>query len=167
MTVHQISTIWRFLLQAALVCLLLQGCAAPPPHGNMPASAAQAQLTFIDIGRFDTELASSLSSGHPSVDILFYEKISPNKLPDRLQHWLTAVENSGGKVRVELPPQDPPSRSILTVLGLLGTAYSALKDYMAQQPPRIFQAAKGRDAVINLERGPSGELVVGKIQFVR
>jgi dihydroxy-acid dehydratase len=102
-------------------------------------------LSFIDIGNFDRELTASLNAPLDSVDVVFYEKVSPNKMPERLQKWISAVERSGGNVKVETPPNEPKPRSALTILSLLGTASPPAIDKR-----RESDAERAGAAVMNL-----------------
>ena len=146
--------------------LLISACSTPSPTGPVSNEPKQ-KLSFIDIGNFDRELTASLNAPLDSVDVVFYEKVSPNKMPERLQKWISAVERSGGNVKVETPPNEPTPRSALTILSLLGTAYSAIKNQITPQPESFLSSTKGRNAVISLERGANGELLVEKIRFVK
>ncbi len=156
------------LVPTILGILTLFGCASNAPlHETSRISAPQSKISFIDITKFDKDLAASLSSDIQTVDVSFYEKVSPNKIPERMQQWISAVESTGGKVKVETPPNEPQPRSVFALLSLLGSAYSALKNQLPQPASTAFKAAQGRNAVISLERGPSGGLVVEKIQFTK
>jgi len=156
------------MAQTVLVILTLVGCAATAPfHEPTKSSVPEPKLSFIDLAKFDKDLAASLSSDMHSVDVFFYEKVSPNKIPERMQQWISAVESSGGKVKVETPPNEPQAKSPLALLSLLGTAYSALKDQFTPPAATLLKAAQGRNAVISLERGPTGGLLVEKIQFTK
>jgi hypothetical protein len=162
----------EFRVSPAIMLLALVftiGACTPsiPLNPSAQSSVAEPQISFVDIGKFDKDLATSLSSDLAEVNVSFYTKVSPNKIPDRMQQWISAVENSGGKVRVEHPPNEPAPRSILPLLSLLGTAYSALKDRLAAQPDIHLNAAKGRNVVIALERSPNGDLLVNRIQFTK
>lgn len=158
------------LFYALTSCLLcgLMGCATQV-HLDRPApgGAVESKLNFVDIAKFDKDLAASLSSNLNEVNVLFYTKVSPNKLPERIQQWISAAESAGGKVRVEQPPNEPAPRAVLPLLSLLGTAYSAFKDHLMTQPDLYLSAAKGRNVVIALERGTTGDLQVEKIQFIK
>ena len=156
------------MLKTILLCilLLLNACSTNSPTTQSNNEPKQ-KLGFIDIGNFDLELSSSLNSQINSVDVMFYEKVSPNKIPERLQKWIAAVERSGGHVKVETPPNEPTPRSALTLLSLLGTAYSTIKNHIASQPESFLSSTKGRNAVISLERGANGELLVEKVRFVK
>ena len=151
-----------------LLVILAVGCSSNVPLST-PAgfNLPEQQLTFVDLSKFDRELGAALSSDLKEVDVLFYEKVSPNKIPERIQKWISAVENSGGNARIETPPNEPKPRSIFTVLSLLGSAYSALKNLTPLKSETFLTSARGRDVVIHLVRGPMGELVVDKIKFTK
>lgn len=152
----------------SLLIVTLIGCSAHQPLDHSPKSdTTDSTLNFVDINKFDKDLAASLTSSHNEVTVLFYTKVSPNKLPERIQQWISAAESSGGKVRVEHPPNEPSPRTILPLLSLLGTVYSALKDHLTPQPEIYTNAAKGRSVIIALERGSTGDLLVEKIQFIK
>jgi len=158
------------LIGMMIACLLfgLMGCASQVRQDSSPTrEAVEKQLNFVDIAKFDKDLAASLASDLAEVNVLFYAKVSPNQIPDRLQQWISVVENAGGKVRVEQPPNEPTPRAIPPLLSLLGTAYSAFKDQFKAQPELYRSAARGRQVVIALERSPTGDLLVEKIQFIK
>lgn len=146
--------------------LLASACSTPSPNGSGSIEPKQ-KLSFIDINNFDRELTASLNAPLDAVDVVFYEKVSPNKMPERLQKWISAVERSGGNVKVETPPNEPTPRSVMTILSLLGSAYSAIKNQVTPKPEEFLSSTKGRNAVISLERGANGELLVEKVRFVK
>jgi hypothetical protein len=148
------------------ILAFVSACAAPP-HIVKIDGPPKAKVTFIDVANFDAELASSLNAPLDSVEVLFYEKISPNKMPERLQKWISAIERSGGNVKINTPPNEPKPRSPLALLSLLGSAYSPIKSFVDAQPASYLSSAKGRNAVISLARSPNGDLLVEKIGFVK
>ena len=148
------------------VLAFLSACAAPPNSAKVDG-APKATVTFIDVANFDGELASSLNAPFDSVEVFFYEKISPNKMPERLQKWISAIERSGGSVKINTPPNEPKPKSPLALLSLLGSAYSPIKSFVDAQPASYLSSAKGRNAVISLARSPNGDLLVEKIGFVK
>jgi hypothetical protein len=156
------------MLQTILLSFLLlaNGCSSPSPTVRSNNEPKQT-LSFIDISNFDRELTTSLQARMDSVDIIFYEKVSPNKIPERLQKWIAAVERFGGYVKIEIPPNEPTPKIAITALGLLGTAYSAITDLIASQPESFLSSTNGRNVVISLERGANGDLLVGKIRFIK
>jgi hypothetical protein len=153
---------FKYLLIGLLFCVI--ACSTATQSSRVKDEPKQ-KLSFIDLGNFDRELAESLNSEMNLIEVSFYEKVSPNKIPERLQKWISVVEQSGGKVKIETPPNEPTPKNALTIFSLLGTAYSAIRDQSVSRAERLFTSVKGRNAVISLERGLNGELLVDKIQF--
>ena len=139
---------------------------------NVPLSAAVestptgARLSFLDISKFDRDLSGSLQDRNASVEVAFYDRVSPNNVPDRLQKWISVVEVNGGKVLVEPPPNELVSRSPLAALSLIGTLITSIKGFAQFNSEKIYESAKGRDAVISLERNSNGDVVIKAIKFV-
>ena len=151
----------------ALTTVLL-GCAPRVPLTEPVAPAsAQSKISFVDIGKFDRDLSASLLAQKTPVQIAFYEKVSPNQVPERLQKWISVVEAEGGKVLVEPPPNELVARSPLAAIGLLGSLISSLKSFAQFKSEQIYTAAKGKNVVIALERNPKGEVLISNIQFIQ
>jgi hypothetical protein len=112
-------------------------------------------------------LSASLLAQKTPVQIAFYEKVSPNQVPERLQKWISVVEAEGGKVLVEPPPNELVARSPLAAIGLLGSLISSLKSFAQFNSEQIYTAAKGKNVVIALERNPKGEVLISNIQFIQ
>jgi hypothetical protein len=134
---------------------------------NKEVISPQAQVSFIDISKFDRELASSVDSPLESVDVVFYDRVGPNNMPERLQKWLSAVEKNGGVVRVVPPPNELAPRDPLALISLMGNLFNVIKNMTAINTDKVFETVKGRDAAIALERNATGELVVAKLQFTK
>jgi hypothetical protein len=140
---------------------------------NVPLSAAaestanDAKLSFLDISKFDRDLSGSLQDKNKTVEVAFYDKVSPNNVPDRLQKWISVVEADGGKVSVEPPPNELVSRNPLAALSLVGTLFTTIKGFAKFNSERIYESAKGRDAVISLQRSSTGEVLISTIKFIK
>lgn len=151
-----------------LNCAALLGCAATKSELSYSTERSLSdQLVFIDIGRFDNDLRSDLQSPKPVVRILFYEKVSPNNTPERLEKWLNAVERTGGKVEIEPPPGELVPRSPFALISLLGGLWNAIKMATELRNDSIFQAARDHDAVISLDRNTQGQVIISKVTFRR
>jgi len=150
------------------IALLLSACTGPVPMSpSAAASAASPQLSFVDLPKFDRDLSTSLGASFKTVNVAFYEKVSPNQVPERLQKWLSAVERSGGAVRVNPPPNEIAPKDPFFLISLLGTLFNSVKNLAQIKSDLIFDAAQGRDAEISLERNAQGEVIIGKIEFIR
>ena len=150
-----------------VISLAIAACAS-----NIPLSSAVEKtptgdkLSFLYISKFYNDLSGSLQDKNASVEVAFYDKVSPNNVPDRLHKWISVVEANGGKVLVEPPPNELVSRSPFSDLRLIGTLITSIKGFAQFKSERIYESAKGRDAVITLERGSNGDVTVKAIKFV-
>jgi hypothetical protein len=150
------------------VSLALASCAATVPISSaVENTPTGAKISFLDIPKFDRDLSVSLQEKNKTVEVAFYDKVSPNNVPDRLQKWISVVEADGGKVLVEPPPNELVSRSPMAAISLVGTLISSIKGFSKFNSDRVYEAAKGRDTVIGLERNNKGEVVIHSIKFVR
>jgi len=148
--------------------LALASCASNVPLSSaVESTPTGARLSFLDISKFDRDLSGSLQDKNASVEVAFYDRVSPNNVPDRLQKWISVVEADGGKVLVEPPPNELVARSPFAAVSLIGTLITSIKGFAQFNSEKIYESAKGRDAVISLERNSKGEVVVSSIKFVR
>ena len=151
-----------------LFSLVLASCAATVPISSaVENTPTGAKISFLDIPKFDRDLSVSLQEKNKTVEVAFYDKVSPNNVPDRLQKWISVVEADGGKVLVEPPPNELVSRSPMAAISLVGTLISSIKGFSKFNSDRVYEAVKGRDTVISLERSNKGEVVIHSIKFVR
>ena len=147
---------------------VLVSCASNVPLTTpVDTQTLSGKLNFIDVAKFDRDLASAMSQKNNITEVAFYEKVSPNSVPERLQKWLAVVEAKGGKVLVEPPPNELVSRSPFAALSLVGSLISTIKGLAHFNSEKIYDAANGRDAVISLQRNNKGEVVVNTIKFVK
>jgi len=156
----------HLLISMLSTALALVACNTTPVNSSDPITP-KAQVSFIDISKFDRELASSVGSPLEAVDVVFYDRVGPNNMPERLQKWLSAVEKNGGVVRVVPPPNEIAPRDPLALISLVGSLFTVIKNLAVINSDKIFETVKGRDAAIALERNASGELVVAKLQFIK
>ena len=147
---------------------VLVSCASNVPLTTpVDTQILSGKLNFIDVAKFDRDLASAMSQKNDVTEVAFYEKVSPNSVPERLQKWLAVVEAKGGKVLVEPPPNELVSRSPFAALSLVGSLITTIKGLAHFNSEKIYEAANGRDAVISLLRNNKGEVVVNTIKFVK
>jgi hypothetical protein len=157
-----------FRILGVVFSLTLASCAANVPISSaVESTATGVKLNFLDISKFDRDLSGSLQEKNSSVEVAFYDKVSPNNVPDRLQKWISVVEADGGKILVEPPPNELVTRNPLAALSMVGTLLSTIKGFTKFNSERIYETAKGRDAVIALERNSKGEVVINTIRFIK
>lgn len=152
---------------SVVLSVLLASCATnAPSSAAVQATVAEAKLSFLDISKFDQDLSSSLYAKTPSVEVAFYDKVSPNNVPERLQKWLSVVEADGGKVQVEPPPNELATRNLFAAVSLIGSLMSSIKVFAELNTEMMYQSAKGRNAIISLERNSQGEVLIRSVKFV-
>jgi hypothetical protein len=158
------------LLRALAISLLLglSACATNAPLTKAENSYANTtKLSFLDISKFDRDLSAALKNQPAPIEVAFYDNVSPNSVPERLQKWMAVVEANGGKILVDPPPSETSTRSVFAALSLIGTLISSIKKIEHYRSEQIYDAVKGRNAVISLERNDKGEVFVKQINFVK
>ena len=136
------------------------------PGSAATGSSAAAGVSFIDIPKFDRDLYAALTGKSDPVSVTFYDQVSPNKMPERLQKWISTVEKSGGTIDIEPPPNEPVPKSPLLLIGLIGSLWSAIKAFNEIKEESVFRAASKRNVVIVLDRDANRQVVVTRLTFL-
>lgn len=144
----------------------LAGCGSAPMAADA-GSPPKSSLQFVDLQGFDRDLAGSLAAPLPNVDVAFYDRTSPNALPERLQRWMAAVEKGGGTVKVVPPKPTVGTRSPLLLISAISTLWSASTMAREMSESAQFRAAQAYDADIILKVDDRGDSVVDKVVFVQ
>ena len=145
--------------------MALLGCETNPSI-QQATETSKSEVVFVDFGKFDTELNASLNQIKGPVTVTFYDPVSPNKIPERLQKWLSSVEKSGGKVDINPPAGDMVAKNPAMFLGLFSGLWSGLKALAEIRNEQMFNATSSRNAVIELDRDASRNMIVKKLVFV-
>jgi hypothetical protein len=148
----------------ALSLSLLACAASPDPQSLAPP---QAELQFVDLQGFDRDLNSSLSAPLPRVEVAFYDRIVPSAMPERLQHWMAAVEAGGGKVSIIAAKSTVTAKNPFLLISAISTLWSASKMMKEASSEAKFKSAQTFDAEIVLKQETQGESVVDKVVFVQ
>ena len=83
------SFIKKSSIRACLLVLFLSmasfltACQTSPNQST--TSVPKSQLQFIDLHSFDHDLSAALAAPLPTVDIAFYDRITPSALPERIK----------------------------------------------------------------------------------
>ncbi|MBF0251678.1 MAG: hypothetical protein HQL35_13735 [Alphaproteobacteria bacterium] len=129
-------------LVIALAVVGLAGCqtasdSAPTPSAApvQPVTTAQmtelqpagsAEVTFLDLSAFDEDLAGSLAERNRTVKVDIPAKFTLNDIPERMEKWLAAIKDSGGKVQAKTAPE--PGMATRGLFGvLIDVTVSAVK----------------------------------------
>jgi len=154
----------RTLVALFTSLLALGGCETSPNPPREPV-LPKAELQFVDLPGFDTSLTTSLAARLPQVGVGFYDRVTPNAIPERLQVWLAAVESGGGTIKVTPPKGAVNTRSPLLLLSALSSLWTATKMASELRARQQFQAAQSYDAELVLKVDDKGGTVVDKVIF--
>ena len=154
------------LMACVLLLASLTACETNPAQPARPA-AAKAELQFVDLAGFDRDLSASLSAPLPRIEVAFYDRITPSAVPERLQHWMAAVELGGGSVQVVPPKSSVTAKSPFLLVSLMSSLWSASKVVKDLSMKAQFKPAQAFDAQVILKVDDKGESVVDKIVFLQ
>lgn len=154
------------LMACVLLLVSLTACETNPAQPARPV-AAKAELQFVDLAGFDRDLSASLSATLPRIEVAFYDRITPSAVPERLQHWMAAVELGGGSVQVVPPKSSVTAKSPFLLVSLMNSLWSASKVVKDLSMKAQFKPAQAFDAQIILKADDKGESVVDKVVFLQ
>ncbi|PHS78474.1 MAG: hypothetical protein COB59_06810 [Rhodospirillaceae bacterium] len=77
---------------------------------------ATKEVTFLDLSGFDEDMSMNLGERNKNVVVVAPAKFSLNAIPERLEKWLSAVKDSGGKVQAKEEKTTVATRGILGAL---------------------------------------------------
>ena len=103
-----------------LPLLAVSGCQTLPEQAAQ-ARPPQPRIEFLDLQMFDRELGRSFAAPLSTVEVQFLDRTSPNRIPERMQLWMAAVEDGGGQVKVTPPPVPFGSRSPALLIGAIAS----------------------------------------------
>lgn len=142
-----------FVAVAGLACA--EGGGRPAGEGASGTPAQQAtqtdraesvagepvQLNFFDSRIFDEELSSAMLGASPEITVNVPAGFNLNKIPERVDRWLYAIKESGGKARAE--PAEPKTRGLVSALIDIVVAIFVKLDEM-----RLYAPAESYDATL-------------------
>jgi hypothetical protein len=148
--------------------LTMASCASNVPLSSaVESTPTGAKLSVLDISKFDRYLSESLQDKNASFEVAFYDRVSPNNVPDRLQKWISVVGADGGEVLVEHTANELVARSPFAAVSFIRTLITSIKSFTQFNSEKIYESSNGRDAVISIEKNSKGEVVVSSIKFVK
>jgi hypothetical protein len=148
----------------SLLLLILAGCSAAPPAVRQEAKPS---LQFVDLQQFDQDLAVSLAAPLPRVEVSFYDRIAPSKLPPRVQEWMAAVEDGGGKVRVVPPPGSVTAKNPFLLISAVSALWQGQKVLREASAAAALRKAHAYDAELVLRQSEAGDVFVDRVVFLQ
>jgi hypothetical protein len=83
------------ILTTLIILLLLTACQ------SQPTKRSSTYLKYINANSFDQQLSQTMEQGKPEIEIDIVSPFSTNNIPDRLDNWLSAISENGGKVKTK------------------------------------------------------------------
>jgi hypothetical protein len=149
----------------AALGIFLAGCGSNPSVAD--STPPKPRIEFVDLQGFDRDLSGSLSAQLPTVDIAFYDPVTPNALPERLQSWMASVEAGGGNIKVTPAPGSITAKDPFLLLTAISTLWSAGSTAAEMARKIQFRSAQTYDANIVLKQNERGQSVVDKVVFTQ
>ncbi|KHD06256.1 hypothetical protein PN36_34185 [Candidatus Thiomargarita nelsonii] len=131
----------------AVLIILLTACVSNPTKTE-PAS----YLKYINANSFDQRLSVAMEQETPEIEIGILSPFSSNNIPERLDNWLSAINENGGKVK---PKPADGERIIESLKIILGNIY---QDFTRYAPAKNYSVAE-----LIYRRNESGEAMIEKI----
>ncbi|MEF2146147.1 MAG: hypothetical protein V3573_11945 [Desulfovibrionaceae bacterium] len=149
---------------AAIFCglvlaLALSACCGAGRYTPKQGETVAQDIEFIDSRTFDTQVQRAMGVQHPRITVTFPAAITLNSIPERLDKWLYAVQDSGGAVEVAPEPDGPVERGLLEeIFTFFISAFAHLGDACT------YSAAREYDALL-LYRPETG--IVTRVLFLK
>jgi hypothetical protein len=144
--------------------LLLTACQTLPTE-SVP-TPAKPELAFVDLQSFDRDLSTALASQLPRINVVFYDKVAPSALPERLQHWMASVEAGGGKVRVVPPTGSVTAKDPFLLISAISAVWNAKRLATAASASNLLRPARDYDVSIVLKADSQEGSVLDQLVFV-
>lgn len=158
---------FNLIVSACGVALALgiAGCNSNPSTAE--SASPKPRIEFVDLQGFDRDLSNSFSAALPSVDVAFYEPVTPNALPERLQSWMASVESGGGNIKVTPAPGAVTAKDPFLLLSVVSSLWSAGTTAAEMARKIQFRSAQSYDANIVLKLNERGQSVIDKVVFTQ
>jgi len=95
-------------------------------------------IAFFDSSPFDSKLSAALKKEPPVVRVEFPAPVTVNEIPERVDKWLSQVEEYGGTV--ELRPEDTTRGIIGMIIDLIIGSYRLAQEKMLYGPVEDYNA---------------------------
>ena len=127
-----------------LIATQMIGCAGDvKKEHQQPENLTEA--TFFDSGVFDQDLSSKLSQNPDKFVIKPSTPLNVNKLPERVDRWLSKIKQENGNVQLkEYSPTPTKDMSLLMDM--------AVKLFDLAQDKIMYNPAKEYDAIVEYEK---------------
>jgi hypothetical protein len=141
-----------------MVCLSLVACATKTETQHSVYDSAHVDLVFLDIDSSDKKISDAMAKSSESIEITFGGKqVTTVDIPTRLQHWLSAAEDSGKGISIR-NTDGTQVKSLGAVVALIPAGIKFIKDAYKARLVKNYQA----DVYVSPTTG-----IIEKVVFVR
>jgi len=158
----------RLLIVSSCIALMA-GCETTPTVKSDQTPPPK-EVAFLDGDNFDNKLGDSLAFDHDEVSIKLYDKFSPNKMPPRIQKWVSHLEKNGGKIQMVEPPSESgvTAKDPFLIFSLINAIRSMLPiAEQVQSEKNYYTNTRDRDVKVLLARNANNEVVIDRLVFVK
>ena len=127
---------------------------APVPEGK------RAKVIFLDSKMFDGQLSKELGAENDTVEVDILGKISLNRIPERMDRWISLVAEKGS-VNIKAADQGLKPKFIFDLVQMV---YAGVQH---NNEERMLEPAHKYDATIFYSIDSTGESKIEKIVFVK
>ena len=151
-----------------LACLALSACETNPSAKSAQDDAAPI-VAFLDADKFDHQLSASLAAPMNEITVPFYDKVSPNNMPERMKAWVNQVEKSGGKIQMTEPTSSSgvTAKNPFLIFSMINAIRTLVQLEQKREKAKVLASAKGHDVKILLAYNAQNEVVIDKIVFAK
>lgn len=90
--------------------------------------ADSAALELFDSIAFDHKLSRLMAAQQPVITVVTIAPFTVNKIPERIDKWLSAVGEYEGEVELKPDPDFPPTRDFGIIFDLINKVFDLVKD---------------------------------------
>ena len=135
---------WKLLLVLSVaLCTSLQ-TSANENSATESITAEPTQVEYFNSTSFDKKLSAVMRNKEPAIQLTFPTPFTTNEIPERIDKWLTVVEDYGGTV--EVVPEEV-ERGLLS--SLIATLVRRVFEKIKEK--RLYGPAKNYDATVYYE----------------
>ena len=141
-----------------LIGSLSAGCTTTQDNRPVNYQGEPGDMGFLDIASSDKKISSAMANSSESIEITFGGKqVTTVDIPSRLQHWLSATEDSGKGITIR-NTDGTQVKSLGALVALIPASIKMIKDAYKARLVRNYKA----DVYLSPTTG-----VIDKVVFVR
>lgn len=149
------------------ITFALASCAGPGVD-LLGEGRAKSNIEYSDFDKFDRDMQASVSAETINVvSVVFYEKYSPQDIPQRVQNWISSAEMHSGVVNFKYPEGEETRKSEQSIRQTINRLWDKILNINLNIFNRTQHSIENRDVLIELNRTKTGDIYVQRINFIK